>query len=156
MTVERNTNPLPDGRYWVELSDPARAKFDAWRADNKDGVKIETTESDEEASPPWSFYIFNVKNRVPVPGGTVSMNIPVVWDAKSFGFPTIAPPNVKTRADAIQAPELPKDGTQTVSDLLGAPGAGGLLGGLESGLKIAGYGLAGYVLFRIVSSFGKK
>jgi hypothetical protein len=156
MTLERNTNPLPDGRYWVELNDPGRASFQTWQNDNKDQIKVETTESDEESSPPWSFFIFNVTNRVKVPGGTGSINVPVVWDAKSWGFPTIAPPSLKSRADAIQAPDLPPSGTDQLGNLLGTSGAGGLLGGLESGLKIAGYGLGAWVLLKLLSAFGKK
>ena len=156
MTLQRTTNPLPDGRYWVELSSPEREKFDTWRADNSGQVKVETTESDEETSPPWSFYIFTVKGMTPVPGGTGSIFIPVTWPANDFGFPSLAPDNVKSRDDVIQHPDLPKSGTDQLGDLLGGKGEGGLLGGLESGLKIAGYGLGAYVLVKIFGALRGK
>lgn len=153
MTLQRTTNPLPDGRYWVELSSPAREKFDSWRTANSGQVKVETTESDEEASPPWSFYIFNVKGMTPVPGGTGSIFIPITWPASDFGFPSLAPDTIKSREDVIQHPDLPKSGTDQLSDALGT---GGLMGGLQSGLKIAGYGLGAYVLVKIFGALRGK
>jgi hypothetical protein len=116
----------------------------------KDQVRIEETESDETASPPWSFFIFTVKGMTPVPGGTGSIFIPVVWPS-AFGFPTIAPPSVKSRKDAITLIDLPPSGLDQLGDALGG---GGLMGGLGTGLKIAGYGFGAWVLLKLIGSFG--
>ncbi len=153
MALEKNTNPLPDGRYWVDVFDPHREAFNGWLADNKDSVRVENTESDESSNPAQSFYLFSVKNHVQVPGGTSTIFVPVNWDAKTFGFPTIAPPNVKSKADTVQKPDLPPDGLDGLGNALGS---GGLMAGLESGLKIAGYGIGAWLLLKLISAFGNN
>lgn len=124
MTVERR-NPLPAGRYWIMVFDDKRQKFVDWRTINKDSVFVEATESFIEGEQhPHDFYIFRVSESVKVPGGTGTISVPVTWDATTFGFPTVAGPNVKSSADTVQAPDLPKDATDQLNDALES--AGGL------------------------------
>lgn len=121
MTVERR-NPLPGGRYWIDIFDSKRSAFETWAAVNKDSVHVEVTES-HDTNPPRDFYIFTVAERVAVPGGTGTIAVPVQWDAATFGFPTIAGPEIKSSADTVSRPDLPKDATDQISDGLDSIGS---------------------------------
>ncbi len=123
--TEQRQNPLPAGRYWLFVSEPHRAAFESWRAVNAASVKVEVTESETNTTPPTEFFIFNTVERVPVPGGTGSIAVPLEWDAKMFGFPSIAGPEVHSSADVTKAPPLPKDATDQISDALDSVGSFG-------------------------------
>ena len=134
MTVERR-NPLPAGRYWVDIFEPQRVAFETWRAVNKDSVKVEVTET-HGSNPPREFFIFNVVERVAVPGGTTTIEIPVQWDSVTFGFPSVAGRDIKSSADTVTRPDLPKDATDQISDALDSIGSFGkavAIGGLAVG-----------------------
>jgi hypothetical protein len=113
MAVERR-NPLPIGRYWVDILDTPRAKtsriffFDAWLAQHRNEVKV--IKKEEKGTTLWSldytgirdnWYLFDVVK-------------PVEWPRdKGFGFPSIvqsptapnAPP-VTSSADTVQRPPV--------------------------------------------------
>jgi len=114
MAVERR-NPLPVGRYWVDILDPPKSTtshillFDAWLAGNRDKVALRRKE--ERGTTLWSldysgvrdnWYLFDVLE-------------PVEWPRdRGFGFPTIAQsptapkaPKVETSADTVQRPPEP-------------------------------------------------
>lgn len=124
MTEERR-NPLPAGRYWLFVSEPNRIAFETWRTVNAASVKVEVTESETNTDPPTEFFIFNTVESVPVPGGTGTIAVPLEWDAKAFGFPSIAGPDVHSSADVTRAPPLPKDATDQISDALDEVGSFG-------------------------------
>lgn len=143
MTLERR-NPLPAGRYWIDVADPRRTDFTTWLAVNKDSVHVTNTEA-SEGPPASDFYIFTVAESVSVPGGTGTINVPVQWDAVSFGFPTVAGPEVQSKADTRSAPDLPKDATDQLSDALDSVGSFGKAVAI-GGLAVAAAYLIGKLL----------
>lgn len=97
--VERS-NPLPPGRYWVDVFQTDSPAFLAWRARNAQSVGIEVTQHFD--SEPWrDFVIFKVTSPVP-------------WEGP--GFPTIAEPWVKSSSDTAQRPPPVKDGLDVATD----------------------------------------
>lgn len=106
--LERRT-PLPVGRYWLDVPESKTSDFNGYLAASIERVKVEVTEGEGEHG---TFYIFRVLSPVP-------------WFATNFGFPNTAGPEVKSRADTVQAPDLPKDGLDQVSDALDSVGNAG-------------------------------
>jgi hypothetical protein len=94
-TVERR-NPIPAGRYWVDcIGNPAITEFDIWRRSHQT-VVVEETEGDTTAPMPTQFVIFH-------------LTAPTQrWEQMSggVGMPTIAPPEVKSKADAFKVPTV--------------------------------------------------
>lgn len=138
--------PLPIARYWVTAFGDKKPVLDAFFKNQSmlGFLKVLVTESiaATDDHPDGSFYVFVVKQADVVP-----------WDGARFGFPTLAGADIKALSDTVDRPDLPQDGLDQLGDLLGSTGDGsGLLGGLQSGLKVAGYGLAAYVLFGLFSS----
>jgi hypothetical protein len=95
------TSPLPVGRYWVDIPASKQADFDGYLSGNQ-RITVETTEGGDEGG---TFYIFRVLQAVP-------------WFAVNFGFPNTAGPEIKSRADTTQAPDLPLDGTDAIDAAL--------------------------------------
>ncbi|HUL81658.1 MAG TPA: hypothetical protein VL131_05925 [Gammaproteobacteria bacterium] len=115
MSEQRQTNPLPIGRYWVDVSDTPKAPtlvddFGAWADSNTSKVHVETTEETpaEHGNPRRLFAIFSV-------------SAPVFFPAANFGFPNDAPPNVHSEQDVFGAPPPDPPGLQLPSfgDLAG-------------------------------------
>lgn len=124
MTVQRQTNPLPAGRYWldvVEVPEGQIADFEAWARDSGSLVRVEHTEEHDAdgGTPKRAFFIF----RVSAPGA--------VFDAQRFGFPNIATDDVRTEQD-----------TSTVRDALDAVDADAGKNALRVALIVGGVGLA--------------
>lgn len=97
--IERR-NPLPAGRYWVDVFDPDIAAWTAWRTRNGQNVKVEETEH-FEGDPSRDFIIFKVL-------------APVPWEGP--GLPTIAEPSVQTSSDTGQRPAPEPDPTTKIGD----------------------------------------
>jgi len=137
--LERRT-PLPVGRYWLDVPANKTGDFNGYLAASTDRVKVETTEGEGEGG---TFYIFRVLQPVP-------------WFAVNFGFPNTAGPEVKSRADTIQAPDLPKDGLDQVGDALEGVGKTGKV--IVSVALVAGgvYLLGKLLDLRAASSRGKS
>lgn len=102
--IER-TNPLPVGKYWVDVFDPQEVAFRAWLQKNKANVAVTTTESFDPVGdyPGRVWRLFEV-------------NAPVMWEGP--GFPTIAGPGVNTSADTSDRPPPEKDPTDKLADYL--------------------------------------
>jgi hypothetical protein len=101
--VER-ANPLPPGKYWVDVFTPQEAAFQDWLHRNKANVIVTTTESFDptmDGSPGRVWRLFEV--------GT-----PVTWEGP--GLPTIADPGVKSSEDTAQRPSPEKDPLDKLSD----------------------------------------
>jgi hypothetical protein len=101
VTIERNTNPLPKGRYWITVLDSPEgqlASFDEWLSDVSGSVKVESSELDRDSKPPSQFVIFNVTG------------LGAFFNAEQFGFPNKAPAGIKNREDAEQAPVIDEPG----------------------------------------------
>lgn len=100
--LERH-NPLPAGRYWVDVFAPDASAFIAWLRANKNAVHVTTTESFPEngGGPARDWYLFDVTTPVP-------------WSGP--GFPTVAGPEIKTAEDTAQRPDPEKDPTDKLDD----------------------------------------
>jgi hypothetical protein len=104
-------NPLPAGRYWLDVFDPNRGTMTLWVNNNAGSVTVQDLESfpavvgggitmTDQNYPARDFYIFTVSS-------------PVSWDAVTFGYPTIAASNVNSSDDTVQEPSV-----ESTSDLL--------------------------------------
>lgn len=111
MALERR-NPLPPGRYWLDVFGSNRARFAQWV--KTPSVHVDSTQS-FESDPPRNWYLFTV-------------NAPTEIDNKVFGYPTIAGVNVKSSDDTASKPDLPKDPIDNLSDNLGKIGSFATLG----------------------------
>jgi hypothetical protein len=93
--VLMRTNPLPAGRYWLDVFGDNRDKMSTWLKTNAASLQVEDTESFEATTdfPARDFYIFSVKSPAP-------------WDAVTFGYPTVADSSVKSSNDTVQKPQV--------------------------------------------------
>lgn len=103
--IQRQVNPLPEGRYWIDIFGAAkRTAFLEWRAKHKDSVRVRGTE--ENAGPPLhAWFLFVVDHPVPFPPG--------------LGYPTIADASVKSKDDTVQRPD-PEPHWSTLDPFKGA------------------------------------
>lgn len=99
MTVERR-QPLPVGRYWLDLRPGTLDTFRLWAASNPKRINPELFEAHGGVT----FAIFRIIQ-------------PTRFDQRTFGFPTIAPTSVQHAADTAQRPPAPTI-TTTIDDTL--------------------------------------
>lgn len=96
-------NPLPPGKYWVDVFTPQEAAFQDWLRKNKGSVSVITTETfapiDDYPGRAWRLF---------------TVQAPVAWEGP--GFPTIAEPGVETSEDTAQRPDPEKDPLDKLSD----------------------------------------
>jgi hypothetical protein len=140
------TNPIPAGRYWVDVFGFNIPLAAAWfKGMSGLGVHVNATEHFPSTEVPEvrDWYLFTY---TPVNG------VPVVWDQKTFGFLTIAGPEVKSSADTASTPPLPLDPlneletfAESVGALVGVTSKAGAIA-LTGGLFIG----AGYLLFELI------
>ncbi len=99
--VERQ-NPLPAGRYWVDVFQPDADTFGAWLSSNKATVTVRATEH-YDTTPPGDWYLFEV-------------TVPTPWHGP--GFPTVADSSVTSAGDTVQRPDpVPSISTQIEQEL---------------------------------------
>ena len=101
MTLERR-QPLPVGRYWLDLRPGTLDTFRNWAAANLQRVQIERFEAHGGVT----FTIFQIVK-------------PITFDQRTFGFPTIATPDVQHAADTATRPPVPKP-LDALNELLNA------------------------------------
>lgn len=99
MAQERR-QPLPVGRYWLDVRPGFLDTFRAWAASNPTRIALERSEAHGGVT----FFLFNVLK-------------PTRFDQRSFGFPTIAPLSVQHAADTATRPAEPKP-LDVLNDLL--------------------------------------
>jgi hypothetical protein len=112
--VERR-QPLPPGRYWITVSSSPSAPdrmthFLQWTAANAQTVIVDKTEP-MGGGVNGLFCIFTVLQKT-------------AWDAKQFGFPNVAGPDVQTSDDTVQRPPKPTAGgmiSDVLADLFATP-----------------------------------
>lgn len=97
------TNPLPAGRYWVDVFQPDADAFGAWLSSNKATVHVVSTEHFERnaSGPPRDWYLFQVM-------------APTPWQGP--GFPTIADATVTSSSDTATRPDPTPDTLSTAAD----------------------------------------
>lgn len=100
MAIERR-NPLPTGRYWVDVFDPHRRAFKEWLEDNH--VTVEQTKEYETNTPLGTWYLFSVSE-------------PVQWEGP--GFPTIADASVQSHDDTAQKAPPEKEGLEKLEEIV--------------------------------------
>jgi len=104
--VLERRQPLPPGRYWITVTSAPNAPdrmthFLQWTAANAQTVIVDKTEP-LGGGVNGVFCIFTVLQKT-------------TWDAKQFGFPNVAGPEVQTADDTVQRPPVPTPGS-VVSD----------------------------------------
>lgn len=144
-TLEKRS-PLPAGRYWVDVFGKNIPAADAWfKAMSGLGVHVDATQvtPDEDPNRTLNWYLFTY-----APTGGVL----IVWD-KSLGYPTIAGANIKSQSDTIQAPDLPLNPLDELSNWMNKLESelGGSIGGAAKVVPyvvLGGLGLAGFLLLK--------
>ena len=142
MALQR-ANPVPPGVYWVDVPGPAtgpqprtrwaesseskRQDFEAWRKKYADRVTVLETKSGDEIA----WYLFEVSKSVP-------------WDAVKFGYPTIGKRGMH-QGDTIQAPDLPKTGTDAITEAIE-----------QAGSRAIGIGLFALGVWWVIRNTGGK
>src|SRR3954469_12126597 len=89
MALQR-ANPLPPGKYWVDVPSDQVVQYDGWSLANSatGALHVDATSQYNDG---WGWRLFTVK-------------APVAWNGP--GFPTIADASVKTPQDVHQAPVI--------------------------------------------------
>ena len=98
--IERR-NPLPIGRYWVDVFDSKESAFQNWLKAHKAEVQVISAETFEPVD--------NYEGRV---WRLFKVTAPVQWEGP--GLPTIAGPDVNSSADTGQRPPKEKDPLDTI------------------------------------------
>lgn len=121
-------NPLPIGRYWVDVFEKDWAAFHGWLAAQRSGVKVSSTESFEaiDGNPAREWYLFDVVS-------------PVRWEGP--GFPTVATKAIKSSADTADRPPPPKNPLEGLGSALTPSG------GTMFAVGALGLGLFALVVF---------
>lgn len=88
MALER-ANPLPPGRYWVDLSPDDKLPFNVWLGENRGAVVVRASSAD--ASNGWEWVLFEV-------------TAPAMAFWRGPGYPTIADASVRSESDVKQVP----------------------------------------------------
>jgi hypothetical protein len=114
LTLQREVNPLPAGRYWLDVFEQPEGQTADFLEFAQGGlVSVESSEefAADGTTPKRTFFIFRVK----APGA--------VFDAQRFGFPNIAPEGIKNSADTALVPDvdpLPAGSALKVALVVGA------------------------------------
>lgn len=114
--ILQKQNPLPVGRYWIDVFEDGIPDWIGWSGGNLATVHVEKTEfykgtnkilevlgwvypwvpGDNTVVPDRAFIIFNVSS-------------PTNWGVEAeLGWPNIAPPNIQTSDDTVKKP-VPED-----------------------------------------------
>jgi len=125
MAQERK-NPLPPGRYWIDVFDPHRRGFKDWLDKNASTISVEQTKEYETNTPLGTFYLFTTSE-------------PVQWEGP--GFPTIADQGVQSQEDTAQRPPPEKEGLEKLEEIVENTG---------SFLAMAAILGIGYVAYKIL------
>lgn len=106
--------------------------FNTWLAQHSDAVTVLRSEEHPETDPPWNWVSFAV-------------SAPVPWEGP--GLPTISKGEVNS-ADTADRPDPPP----TIEEQLDQAGEAVKEAGeaVKSGLVVAGIGLAGYLLYKLL------
>jgi hypothetical protein len=126
MAIERR-NPLPVGKYWVDVFEPHIPDFRMWLDKHEDSIKIEKQENFPFADgpyPPHNWYLFSVLSETP-------------WEGP--GFPDIATEERESKDTADRGP-AEKSGLESIEETVEKAGnfliIGALVGAAYVGYKI--------------------
>jgi len=104
MAIQRN-NPLPPGKYWVDVFDPDRQEFRGWLADNASTLHVEKQEDKlaRGGYPAETWYLFTV-------------TAPTPWNGP--GFPTISDDAVQQWDDTAERPPPPPSVSEQAGEVI--------------------------------------
>lgn len=122
-------NPLPIGKYWVDVFEKDSGAFRAWLANNQSGITVEKTENflPRGDYPGRTWYLFQVTSPTPWLGP---------------GFPTIADDGVHTSPDTVDRPPPPPSVSEQIE---------GAAEGVKTVAVVGGLGLLGYLFYKLFS-----
>lgn len=100
MAIERR-NPVPPGKYWVDVFEPHIADFRTWLSSNSESVSVDKTENylADGDNPAHNWYLFTV-------------HTDIKWEGP--GLPTIADENVHASTDTSEKPPPEPSGLETI------------------------------------------
>lgn len=145
-TVVQGTNGavIPPGRYWLDVVSQHRQAFDDWKKD-KPEVHVETSEEDTDTN------MLSVIFTIPAMANNYGLS-GVFFPTQVLGFPTIAPPNVKSKADTIQRPD-PTTSADVLAEMAAAMGKAAGAAGKGAGSAL-GISTTTLVLIGVGTLFG--
>ena len=141
-------NPLPVGRYWVDVIDFDKiAEFDQWLQLREGEVIVERREKYPPSvggvpiKPPFIIPQFPSSTEYQPPRDWILFKVltPVTWLAVEFGWPTIAPKSIQTSEDTVKKPNP--------NDILTEP-----FDNLPTGIKIGLVG-GGVLLAAVIAAY---
>jgi hypothetical protein len=97
---------LPAGRYWITINhDSNFGTWQGWLDAFKDSIRVETTQSVDAAGsdPAYEFYIFVTSKDL-------------IWERGDI--PTVAGPNIKSKADTLDREDPTPDLTDRLHDTI--------------------------------------
>jgi len=134
MTMQRK-NPVPAGRYWIDVFQQKIPMFESWLARNKDLITVEQRTPFGEVygfSAYRVWYLFTVKS---TPGP--------IFPQRIFGYPTFADAQIKTADDTAKLPPP-------------VPGPGTMIADFFDDIKTGAIVIGLFWLFLEATSKGKK
>lgn len=127
-------NPIPAGRYWIEVSTEP-VPMGTWLGflDAAKGfVHVDNTESDDA----FAFSIFTTTKTLVWPDG--------------IGFPNVAPASIKSRADTVQRADPEPDVTDQIPTVKAA------LAGIGGTVQLAVLALVVVVAIKVLGAPGRR
>lgn len=121
--IERR-NPLPPGRYWIDVFDPHRRNFRDWL--EKNSVTVEQSKEYETSTPLGTWYLFSTTE-------------PIQWEGP--GFPTIADQSVQSHDDTADKAPPEKEGLEKIEEMVENAG---------SFLTLAAMAGGAFILYKII------
>lgn len=104
MSFEKR-NPLPPGRYWIDVADrpPGQVvEFRSFLEDSRVDVESEEETPADGPTPAQCFFLFKTDK-------------PLAFASDRFGFPTIAKTSDHSKSDTGQVPDPVKDANEMLS-----------------------------------------
>lgn len=98
-------NPLPPGRYWIDVFGNNIGPFQSWLQSNRPSLTVESSRDFTVRGQPTRWWVLFVTRA------------PLTFDQKRFGFPTVADASVHRSEDtATNAPFTTSDALQEIAD----------------------------------------
>jgi hypothetical protein len=145
VAIERR-NPLPVGRYWIDIFEFNSTAWKTWLSVAGDSVRVEVTESHPTTSqegvdyPAREWFVFRVLR-------------PVAWPKDAgLGLPTIADDSTSSSSDTVVRPDPEVDVTDSHPLDAALDAAGSVARSVGTAITI----VAAVVAVAVVVSFGRQ
>lgn len=131
MTIERR-RPLPEGRYWIDITAEDRPKWDTWVEGMKaiPSVTIEKVQHIEATDSQWNPFGEGTAPAAPERDFAIfRLSAPnIAWEAAGLKSPNIAGTDVQGAEDVSQAPPPEPSATEQISTAIGGLGTAAKVG----------------------------